>query len=109
VLISSILIVLVSELSKRSSMMGSIFASVPLISVLAMIWLYNDTKDIQKVVDLSQGIFWLVIPSLSMFLLLPALLQRAVNFYLALLISIVVMVVFYFIMITVLAKLGIKI
>lgn len=108
VIISSVLIVLVSEVSKRSTFLGSVFASVPLVSILAFIWLYIDTKDKVKVADLSWGIFWLVIPSLSMFILLPALLKK-MGFYPALVISVVIMVLFYFIMIFLLNKIGIKI
>ncbi|HEX2962498.1 MAG TPA: DUF3147 family protein [Ignavibacteriales bacterium] len=108
VIISSILIVVVSEVSKRSTFLGSVFASVPLVSILAFIWLYVDTKDKLKVAELSRGIFWLVIPSLSMFLLLPVLMKK-MGFYAALAISIVVMVLFYFVMIFLLDKIGIKI
>jgi uncharacterized membrane protein (GlpM family) len=49
VLISAIIIVTVSEISKKSSLVGGIFASIPLVSVLAMIWLYIDTQDVQKI------------------------------------------------------------
>ncbi|MCU7526366.1 MAG: DUF3147 family protein [Ignavibacteria bacterium] len=108
VIISSILIVLVSEVSKRSTFLGSVFASVPLVSILAFIWLYVDTKDKLKVAELSRGIFWLVIPSLSMFLLLPVLMKK-MGFYAALAVSIVLMVLFYFVMIFLLDKIGIKI
>lgn len=108
VIISSLLIVLVSEVSKRSTFFGSVFASVPLVSILAFIWLYIDTKDKAKVAELSRGIFWLVIPSLSMFILLPILLKK-MGFYPALAISVVLMVLFYFIMIFLLDKIGIKI
>jgi uncharacterized membrane protein (GlpM family) len=108
VLISSGLIVLISEVSKKSSTLGSIFASIPLVSVLAFIWLYIDTKDKTKISELSYGIFWLVIPSLSLFLILPVLLKR-MSFYPALIIGIICMVVLYFLMIFILGKLGIKI
>lgn len=48
IVITTILIVVISEISKRSSLMGSVLASIPLVSVLAMVWLYVDTKDIEK-------------------------------------------------------------
>lgn len=75
VALSAILIVLVSEVSKKSSLIGGIVASVPLLSVFAMIWLYIDTKSVEKVSQLSTSIFWLVIPSLSLFIILPILLK----------------------------------
>lgn len=69
ILISALLITFISEISKRSSFWGGVLASVPVVSVIAFIWLYEDTKDIQKIIDLSLNIFWLVIPSLSLFLI----------------------------------------
>jgi hypothetical protein len=108
VLLSSVILVLISEISKRSSMAGSILASLPLMSLLAFIWLYIDTKDVQKISSLSSGIFWMVIPSLLLFILLPVLLKKQVNFWLALCISTSIMVLFYFLMIFVLKKLGIR-
>ncbi|MGE5456934.1 MAG: DUF3147 family protein [Methanococcaceae archaeon] len=107
VILSASIIVIVSEVSKRSSLIGSIFASMPLVSILAFIWLYHDTKSKEQVSELSTGIFWLVIPSLSMFILLPILLKK-MEFVPALVISISVMVVLYFLMVLVLAKFGIK-
>ncbi|MFZ4398435.1 MAG: DUF3147 family protein [Bacteroidales bacterium] len=66
-IITSAIIVAISEISKRSSLIGSILASIPLISFLAFIWLYIETKDVGKIAELSTNIFWLVIPSLSFF------------------------------------------
>lgn len=108
VLLSSVIIVLISEISKRSTMAGSILASLPLLSIMAFIWMYIDTKDIQKISSLSTGIFWLVIPSLLLFIALPFLLKKQISFWWALGISTSVMVMFYFIMIFVLKKFGIK-
>lgn len=108
VLISSVLIVAISEISKRSSFWGGILASIPLVSVIAFIWLYIDTNDIKKISDLSVSIFWLVIPSLSLFITLPILLKYKFNFYLALTVSIIVMIGFYYLMIFILQKFGIK-
>ncbi len=76
VLISAGIIVLVSELAKKSPFLGGLLASLPLVSSLGLIWLYIDTKDTQQVSNLSGSIFWLVIPSLSLFLLLPVLLKK---------------------------------
>ena len=64
--ISALLIVAISEVSKRYSLAAGILASLPIISILAMIWLYVDTNSIQKVSKLSTSIFWMVLPSLSL-------------------------------------------
>lgn len=74
--ISAALIVGVSEVSKRSSLFGGLLASLPLVSFLGMIWLYVDTRDVEKVSALSRDVFWLVLPSLALFALLPWLLKR---------------------------------
>lgn len=108
ILVSAVLITIISEISKRSSFWGGVLASVPLISVLAFIWLYFDTKSNAKIISLSYSIFWLVIPSLTLFLILPPLLKAGLNFFLSLLISIIAMIFFYYMMIFILDKIGIK-
>ena len=106
--VTTILIVTVSEIAKRSSMVGGILASVPLVSVLAILWLYIDTKDVNKVSALSSSIFWLVLPSLALFLVLPLLLKNGLNFYLSLGVSVAITVVCYFLMVLALNHLGVK-
>jgi hypothetical protein len=69
------------------------------VSVLAMIWLYAETRDVQQVAALSRSIVWLVIPSLSLFILLPVLSNRGIGFFLSMTISIFSTVVAYFAMI----------
>ena len=81
VILTSVLVVAVSEAAKRSALFGAIIASIPLTSVLAMIWLYVDTGDTEKVARLATGIFWLVLPSLVLFVSLPVLLRAGVDFY----------------------------
>ena len=106
--ITTILIVVISEVAKRSTFVGAILASVPLISVLAMIWLYIDTKDVTKISSLSIGVFWLVIPSLALFLALPLLLKQGLNFYLSISISIGLTVGCYWIMVSALDHFGVE-
>lgn len=79
--LSAGIIVAVSEVSKRSTFLGGLLASLPLTSVLAMLWLFHDTKDPAKVGTLSISIFWLVLPSLVFFVALPALLKTNLSFY----------------------------
>jgi len=106
--ITTILIVLISEIAKRSSFGGAILASIPLVSVLAMVWLYIDTKDVAKVSDLATSVFWLVIPSLALFVTLPILLKQGMNFYPSIGISIGVTIGCYFLMVWVLNYYGVK-
>lgn len=81
VIISAVVLVAVAEIGKRSSLWGAALASLPLTSLLAFVWLYIDTSDIQKVSALSHGIFWLVLPSLVLFIALPLLLRSGVGFW----------------------------
>jgi hypothetical protein len=106
--ITALLIVLISEISRRSTFAGAILASIPLVSVLAMLWLYFDTHDAGKVSTLATSVFWLVIPSLALFISLPILLKNGVNFYLSMGISIAITVGCYFLMIITLEYYGIK-
>ncbi len=107
-LITAIVVVGISEAGKRFSMIGGLLASLPLTSLLAFIWLYNDTKDIKAVTDLSYTIFWMVLPSLFFFLCLPFLLKVGWKFYPALITSSALMAGVYFLYIQGLNILGIK-
>lgn len=108
VAITTILIVVISEVAKRSSLIGAILASIPLVSVLAMIWLYVDTRDISKVSDLSRSVFWLVLPSLTLFLALPWLLKSGVDFYWSMIIAIALTVFMYWLMVMVLGRFDVR-
>ena len=107
VIVTTLLVVLVSEISRRSTLVGGILASVPLVSVLAIIWLYVDTKNVEKVATLATSILWFVVPSLVLLVLLPILLRRGVSFYLALGTSVVVMVGAYFVTVGIAHRLGV--
>ena len=107
--ISAIIIVAISEISKRNSLIAAILASLPLVSFLGMIWLYIDTNSKKQVAQLSKNVFWMVIPSLSLFIVLPLLLKTNMNFYLSLFIATVIMIIIYFIMIYFLQRFGINI
>jgi hypothetical protein len=86
--LSAAIIAAVSEIARRSTLVGALVASLPLTSVLAMIWLYHETGDASRVADLSREIFWLVLPSLLLFVTLPWLLKRGWTFYMALAVAI---------------------
>ena len=95
ILISSGIILLVSEIAKKDNLFGSLIASIPLVSVLSMIWLYVDTNDINKVKALANGILWMIVPSMSFFIVLPILINHGIQYYLSLTISILVTMVCY--------------
>lgn len=108
VAVTTVLIVVISEIAKRSTLVGAILASIPLVSVLAMLWLYLDTKDVSKVSALSFSVFWLVLPSLALFVSLPLLLRQGLNFYTSMGLSIGITVGCYFLMLAILGYYGVK-
>jgi F0F1-type ATP synthase assembly protein I len=107
VLATSVLVVAASESAKRSALLGAILASLPLTSLLAMIWLWVDTRDAEKVASLANGIFWLILPSLTLLLVLPLLLRRGMPFVPSLLIGVVLTALSYFAMLAILRRFGI--
>lgn len=109
IVLTSILVVAISETAKRSSLAGAVLASLPLTSLLAFVWLYLDTGDTHKVASLATGIFWLVLPSLVLFIVLPILLARGVGFWPGLAGSVALTIASYFAMVWLLGRLGIEV
>ena len=108
VLITAVVVVAVSELGKRSSFWGAVLASLPLTSLLAFVWLYRGTGNVEAVVSLSHGIFWLVLASLPLFLILPAMLKSGVSFWPAFGASCLVTAGLYFGLVWVLRRFGVQ-
>jgi len=107
VVITAALVVAVSEVAKRSSLAGAVLASIPVTSVLAMVWLYVDTGNAGKVADLAADIFWLVLPSLVLFITLPLMLRAGWSFAPSLAIACGLTVAAYLLMLAVLQRFGI--
>lgn len=82
---TALIVVLVSELAKRSTLAGAILASIPTVSVLSMIWIYLETRDTGRLASFSVDVVWLVLPSLVLFAVLPLLLRMGVDFWWSLL------------------------
>ena len=106
--LSGIIIALVSEIAKRSPAFGALVASLPLISILAIIWLWRDTGDTTRIASHMEATFWYVIPSLPMFLLVPLLLRAGHSFWLSLAAGIVLTIVLYALTVMMAAKFGVK-
>lgn len=79
--ISGAIVAVVSEIARRYPGWGGLIASLPLTSILAMIWLWRDAGDTGQVAALSGSIFWFILPSLPMFLILPVLLRSGLGFW----------------------------
>ena len=107
VLITSLLVVAVVELAKRSSFWAALLPSLPCTALIAFVWLYLDTGDANAVASLSRSIFWLVLPSLPLFLLLPALLRIGWSFWPSLGVACVVTIGAYFGLVRLLERAGV--
>lgn len=108
-LLSGIIIMLVSEIAKRSPAFGALVASLPLISILGIIWLWKDTADTSRIAAHAEATFWFVLPSLPMFLIFPFMLRHGLNFWISLAIACAVTIALYMITMWLLPKLGIHI
>lgn len=97
--LSGVIIAVVSELAKRYPGLGALVASLPLVSILGMIWLWRDTADPQRMAAHAGATFWFVLPSLPMFLVIPALLNRGLGFYPSLLAGCALTVMLYLLMV----------
>ena len=107
-IISGILIALASTIAKRYPGFGALIASLPLVSVLGMIWLWYDKPDSENMALHAGATFWYVLPSLPMFLLIPALLRHGWPFWAALTAGCVLTIILYFAMTWVGPKFGLR-
>jgi hypothetical protein len=106
--VSGILIAVISEVARRYPSFGGLIASLPLVSLIAIIWLWNDSGgDRALVAGHAHATLWFVVPSLPFFLVLPAMLERNINFWLALLIASAMTIILYLIAIWFAGRLGI--
>ena len=80
ILITALVVTGVSELGKRSTVIASILVALPITTILALSWLYSDTRDVEKVSELSIWVFWAVLPSFLFLLSLPWMLRHGVRF-----------------------------
>jgi hypothetical protein len=106
-LLSGAIVALVSETARRNAALGALIASLPLISVLGMIWLWRDTHDSARLAAHSSATFWYVLPSLPMFLIMPWLWNQGVNFWAGLLMGCMLTAALYIATAAILARFGI--
>jgi hypothetical protein len=106
--LSGIIIAVVSEVAKRSPTFGALIVSLPLISLLGILWLWRDTGDAERIASHAESTFWYVLPSLPLFLVLPAMLRAGAGFWSSMGVGCVLTVVLYFVTAWSLAKFGIN-
>jgi len=88
--ITAFIIVVVSEVAKRSGQAGALIASLPLVTVMVMTWLHVEGAGGDRIADHAWYTFWYVLPTLPMFLVMPWLMQRGMSYWFALLIGVAV-------------------
>lgn len=107
-LLSAAIVVATSETAKRSGYWGGVLASLPLVSILALTWVYIDTHDSAKVAVLAKSTLWFVIPSLPFFLVLPWMLQSGRSFPVSMLVAATVAAIAYILTGLILQKVGVR-
>ena len=107
-LLSALIITAVSELAKRSPAFAALIASLPLVSVLGMLWIYGETNDVSRIAAHSEATFWFVLPSLPMFLVLPVMLRHGIGFYVALGLNCLLTALLYLAMVRIGGYFGLK-
>jgi hypothetical protein len=106
--LSGVIVAAVSELARRYPGWGGLLASLPLTSLLAMLWLWRDTGDPQRVAELSVSTIWFFVPSVPLFIALPLLIRSGLGFWPSLAIVVVGTLALYAIMFWAAPKLGLR-
>lgn len=105
--VSGVIIAVVSDVAKRNPGFGALIVSLPLISILGILWIWNDTRDPERIASHAYATFWYVLPTMPMFLAFPAMLRAGVQFWPALGLSCALTVALYLVMLWILARFGI--
>ena len=106
--LSGIIIAIVSEVAKRFPGFGALIASLPLVSVLGMIWLWRDKPDVPNMAAHVEATFWFVLPSLPMFLLMPWMLRSGLGFWTSLAFGCALTISLYLVMTWIGPKFGLR-
>ena len=106
--LSGLIVALIAMVARRSPAAGALIASLPLLSLLGMIWLWRDTGDATRLADHAEATFYYVLPSLPMFLLIPWMLRHGSNFWIAITVGCVVTILLYLVMIVIAARFGVR-
>jgi hypothetical protein len=107
-LLSGLIVALVSEIAKRSPTAGGLLASLPLVSTLAMIWVWRETHETERIAAQAQATFWYFLPSVPMFVVIPWLLRHGYGFWIALGLGCALTMLLYAVMIFVGGRFGLR-
>jgi hypothetical protein len=108
-ILSGVIIALIAYVGRKAPALAALVASLPLISILGMIWLWRDTGDAKLLADHAEATFFFVLPSLPMFLLIPWMLRNGQAFWLSMLAGIVLTICLYQLTAMLAARFGVRI
>ncbi len=107
-ILSGVIIAAISMIARRNPAAGALIASLPLVSLLGILWLWHDTHDATRMASHVEATFWYVLPTLPMFLIMPAMLRHVVNFWASLAAACIVTVLLYLLTIPLAARFGVQ-
>src|SRR3954467_13695815 len=107
-LVSGVIVMAVSEIARRSPAFGALVVSLPLVSLLGILWLWRDTGDTTRIAAHAEATFWYVLPSLPMFLAFPFMLRHGVGFWPALVSACILTIALYGVTVLIAARFGIR-
>lgn len=106
-LLTAGIVVAVSEFAKRSDKLGGLIAALPMVTFLALIWLYVEQQPTEKIANHAWYTFWYVVPTLPMFLAFPFLLPK-IGFWPTIGTSVVITIVCFVIFAWIVKRFGIE-
>lgn len=106
--LSGVIVALVALVARRNPAAGALIASLPLVSLLGMIWLWHDTQDATRLAAHAEATFWYVLPSLPLFLLIPWMLRHGSTFWAALGAGCVLTILLYLLTVVIAARFGVR-
>ena len=104
--LTALVVFIVVEASERNTLLAAVLASVPIVSVLAMVWMNHEGQSTEEISGFAKDIVWLLIPSLLMFIVMPLLIERGWAFYPALGAGLLTTILGYFFMIQIMKNYG---
>ena len=107
-LLAGVMIAAIAEIGRRLPAAGALIASLPLVSILGMMFLWHARPDAENMAQHAEATFWFVLPSLPMFLAIPAMLRAGAPFWLALVLGCVLTVALYLAMIQIGPRFGLR-
>ncbi|MDD1611063.1 MAG: DUF3147 family protein [Methylococcaceae bacterium] len=107
-IVSALIIVAVSEIAKRNSGVGALLASLPLTTLLAVIWMRIESVPSLQIAELVEQVFWLVLPSLLFFIIFPLLLKQGMDFWLSLFLASTTTITAYLVLLPILRRFGVN-